>query len=87
LYHSTYNGYFNFTVEEEQRELALIKESSGKTSPAPGATSPKKMVTIRVESEDDGCHLTVPQNMNASSSNETLTGEFVTSRIEHEALF
>ena len=75
---------FGLTVEEEQRELALIKEGStsapptgsAKVSPTQGQ-SPRKIVTIRVESEENGSHLTVPNNMNASSSAETLTGKYV----------
>jgi hypothetical protein len=68
------------TVEEESRELALIKESppvirqSPTHHPSP-CTTPRKSVSIRVETEDDGRHLTIPKTIAVSSSSETLTGE------------
>jgi len=37
--------------------------------------TPRKSVSIRVESEDDGRHLTIPKTITVSSSSETLTGE------------
>ena len=72
-----------FTVEEEQRELALIKEGppiirqSPTHQPSP-TTTPRKSVSIRVEPEDDGCHLTIPKTIAVSSSSETLTGKYYT---------
>ncbi|KAJ9595043.1 hypothetical protein L9F63_013671, partial [Diploptera punctata] len=70
--------------EEEQRELALIKEGppiirqSPTHQPTPTST-PRKSVSIRVEAEDDGCHLTIPKTITVSSSSETLTDATVLS--------
>jgi Ras-specific guanine nucleotide-releasing factor 1 len=68
------------TVEEEHRELGLIKEGppiirqSPTHQPSP-CTTPRKSVSIRVEPEDDGRHLTIPKTIAVSSSSETLTGK------------
>ncbi|PNF17446.1 hypothetical protein B7P43_G00360, partial [Cryptotermes secundus] len=70
--------------EEESRELALIKESppvirqSPTHHPSP-CTTPRKSVSIRVETEDDGRHLTIPKTIAVSSSSETLTDNTVIS--------
>lgn len=68
------------SVEEDQRELGLIKEgppiirqSPTQQTPSPCGT-PKKSVSIRVEPENDGRHLTIPKTIAVSSSSETLTG-------------
>ncbi|XP_069694869.1 ras-specific guanine nucleotide-releasing factor 2-like [Periplaneta americana] len=70
--------------EEEQRELGLIKEGppiirqSPTHQPSP-CTTPRKSVSIRVEPEDDGRHLTIPKTIAVSSSSETLTDNTVIS--------
>ncbi|XP_063232631.1 ras-specific guanine nucleotide-releasing factor 2-like [Bacillus rossius redtenbacheri] len=66
-------------VEEEQRELGLIKEGPSIVKQSP--TTPRKTLHVRVESQmDDGQHLTIPATTIAvSSSSETLTDATVLS--------
>ncbi|PSN46280.1 hypothetical protein C0J52_16634, partial [Blattella germanica] len=76
--------FFYRPLEEEQRELGLIKEGppiirqSPTHQPSPCST-PRKSVSIRVEPEDDGRHLTIPKTIAVSSSSETLTDATVLS--------
>ncbi|KAK7793670.1 hypothetical protein R5R35_013152 [Gryllus longicercus] len=70
--------------EEDQRELGLIKEGppiirQSPTHAPPGTATPRKSVSIRVEAEDDGRHLTIPRTIAVSSSAETLTDNTVLS--------
>ena len=81
----TFFSCFVDTVEEDQ-QLGQISEVPPiiKRSPTlqlPGSTSSKqspktpRKVSIRSdESEEDGCHLTIPKMIAGSSSSETLTG-------------
>lgn len=72
-------------VDEEQ-PLGLISETpiitrsptSQTSSPSTASQSPitPRKISIRVDkdSENDGCHLTIPKVIAVSSSSETLTG-------------
>ncbi|GLH15399.1 Ras-specific guanine nucleotide-releasing factor 2 [Gryllus bimaculatus] len=70
--------------EEDQRELGLIKEGppiirQSPTHAPPASATPRKSVSIRVQAEDDGRHLTIPRTIAVSSSAETLTDNTVLS--------
>ncbi|XP_049766096.1 ras-specific guanine nucleotide-releasing factor 2-like [Schistocerca cancellata] len=84
----SHRKYSHVSTEEDQqqRELTQIKEAPAivkqsptqQQSPSPSST-PRKSVSIRVESEDDGKHLTIPKTIAVSSSAETLTDNTVVS--------
>lgn len=69
---------------EEEQQLGLISETpiikhtptSQTSSPSTASESPiiSRKISIRVDSENDGCHLTIPKVIAVSSSSETLTG-------------
>ncbi|XP_021936755.1 ras-specific guanine nucleotide-releasing factor 2-like isoform X3 [Zootermopsis nevadensis] len=61
--------------EEESRELGLIKEGPPiiQQSPSHQPSPCMSPLSICVEPEDDGCHLTIPKTITVSSSSETLT--------------
>lgn len=77
---------FSCSVEEEQplgliSEAPVIKQSptSQTSSPSSSVQSPAmpRKISIRVDNKDtenDGCHLTIPKVIAVSSSSETLTG-------------